>query len=64
MSTEQAQSIVARSEIMWLSEDSRHREHFTNNCLNLSEHYQSMSKHNAKFFCKRQSFNLLAEHSA
>ena len=62
--TNQAQSIIARSKIMWLSEDSRHREHFTDNCLNLSEHYQGMSEHNAKFFCKRHSDNLLTEYSA
>ena len=64
VSVEQATSIIARSKIMWLSEDSSHRTYFTNNCINLCGHYQDMSPTNAKVFANRFADSLLAEGSA
>ncbi|AUR91554.1 hypothetical protein NVP1161O_112 [Vibrio phage 1.161.O._10N.261.48.C5] len=64
VSVEQATSIIARSKIMWLSEDKGHRTYFTNNCINLCEHYNSINPNNAKVFANHHAKNLLAEYSA
>lgn len=60
----QAKSIIARSKVIWLSENSNHRDHFTNNCKNLTPHYDHMHPNNANVFMKRHAANLLSEYSA
>ena len=64
LTVEQAQSIIVRSKIVWLSEDSANRKYFLNNNVNLCGHYRHMSESNKGFFCKRHEQNLLAECSA
>ena len=60
----EAQSLITRSKVMWLSEDSRNRSFFTNNCVNLCDHYHGMKPENVVFFKKRHEQRLLSEHSA
>ncbi len=60
----QAKSIIARSKVMWLAENSKHRSYFTNNCKNLTPNYENMREINAGVFMKRHAANLLAEYSA
>lgn len=61
---DQALSVIARSKIVWLSEDINNRKYFSNNHLNLCDHYHNMSKSNQVLFTKRHSDRLLAEFSA
>ncbi|QXN60083.1 hypothetical protein KUA24_16 [Vibrio phage HNL01] len=57
-----ASSIIARSKIMYYSESSDHRTHFTLNCVKLHKHYKEVR--NSNYFAKRHEARLLDEYSA
>ncbi|UUW39864.1 hypothetical protein VP14_177 [Vibrio phage VPMCC14] len=61
---DQALSVIARSKTVWLSEDVNNRKYFSNNNLNLCDHYHNMSKSNQVLFTKLHNDRLLAEFSA
>lgn len=61
---EVARSLVARSKVMFLSESIHNRSYFTNNCVNLCQHYTGIREGNREFFAKRHANKLLLEHSA
>ena len=61
---DQALAVIARSKIVWLSEDINNRKYFSNNNLNLCDHCHNMSKSNQALFKKLHNDRLLAEFSA